>query len=113
VNANSLFFLPSYNVVLINLVLGLVLVAGVLVYRYVFPKKPLNWGILVILFSVLPIISIFRKGDYGGYLYQNIEYAAGFWNSLVEGHIFPAWAANMDSPFGYPAFIFYILFRTT
>lgn len=82
------------------------LIIGISIYKLKFPQKKLNYGLLVILFSILPIVSILRPGDYNGQLFQNAEFAAGFWNSLSEGHIIPTWAANLDSRFGYAAFIF-------
>lgn len=96
-----------YKMVLISCIASLILIIGVLVYRYIYPKKKINLLALITLISILPVISIFRPGDYeSGDFNIHIFRAIDFYNSLKDGFIMPSWAGNLNSTFGYPIFIF-------
>lgn len=96
-----------YKMVLISCVAFLILCIGVFVYRYIYPKKKINLLALIILVSILPIISVFRPGDYeSGDFNIHVYRAIDFYNSLKEGILMPSWAGNLNATYGYPLFIF-------
>lgn len=93
--------------VIINSIALVVLFSFVLVYRYIYPKKKINFFFLTILFSLLPVISILRKGTYeSGDFNIHIYRAMSFYQNLTEGNILPSWAGSLNGTFGYPLFIF-------
>lgn len=96
-----------YKMVLLNLTGLITLAIGVIIYRFVYPKKRINLFTLLILISILPIISILRpgayeSGDFNIHIYRVIE----FYRSLSEGNIIPSWAMNLNATYGYPLFSF-------
>ena len=93
--------------VYVNIIASLVLLAGVLFYRFIYPKKKINLFVLLLLISILPIISILRMGAYeSGDFDIHIYRTMAFYNSLSEGHLTPSWAENLNATYGYPLFIF-------
>ncbi len=99
--------IDPYKMVLVNVVASSVLLLGILFYRNIYPKRKINYFVLLLLISTLPIISIFRKGvyesgDFSLHLYRTIS----FYNALLEGHFLPSWAAELNAGYGYPLFIF-------
>lgn len=105
-NLNFLFGLPAYHLATVNILMVFALVIGLLFYTYIYPKKYIPCWVLVTLFSILPIVSFFRIGDLGGGLYVNTSYAVSFYKSLQEGILFPRWAGDLNTFYGYPAFNF-------
>lgn len=87
---------------------ALLLLSGALAYiTYRFPKKKIHPLLLLLLFSLLPILSIFRTGVYqSGDLTLHTTWLMNFFRSLSEGNIFPQWAADRVGGLGYPVFIF-------
>ena len=93
--------------VFINIMSSLALLGGLLFYKFIFPKKKINLFFLLILISILPIISIFRNGDYeSGDFNIHIYRIMSFYDSLKEGIIMPSWAAELNATYGNPLFIF-------
>lgn len=95
------------KMVLINIIGSLIILFGTLFYRFIFPKKKINFFKLLLFVSILPIISIFRagtyeSGDFNIHIYRSIE----FYTSLSEGNLMPSWASNLNATYGYPLFIF-------
>lgn len=105
-DVNLLFNLPAYHMAVVNLLMLITFILGLIIYRFFFPRKKSNFLILVIILSLLPMVSHFRKGDYGTGLIQNASFASGFFSSLIDGNLIPRWAEKLDTHFGYPAFIF-------
>ena len=72
-----------------------------------FQNKPLHPRILLLLASLLPLLSLLKKGVHqSGDFAINIEKAIDLWHSLSYG-IFPvAWASLLNATYGYPLFIF-------
>lgn len=102
-----ILMLQSYHMVIYNLLFSILLLVGVGLYRFVVPKKKIPGLVFVILFSVLPILSIFRNGTYeSGDLSVNAVKTMEFYLSLMEGHIIPRWAGNLNALYGYPLFIY-------
>ncbi len=93
--------------VYVNIIASLVLLAGVLIYRFIYPKKKINLFVLLMLISILPVISILRSGAYeSGDFDIHIYRTMAFYSSLLEGHLMPSWAENLNATYGYPLFIF-------
>lgn len=103
--------LPAYKLVLVNIISLLFLLLGIFVYRFIYPKKTIKPLFLVILFSLLPLISILRAGTYeSGDLSLHAKIAMPFYQSLTEGNIIPQWAGDLCAGYGCPDYIFmYIL----
>lgn len=99
--------LEPYQMVVVNLIASTVLLVGILIYRFVYPKKKINLFMLLFLISLLPLISIFRKGTYeSGDFNIHIYRSVVFFNALKEGQYLPSWAADLNATYGYPLFIF-------
>ncbi len=100
-----------HRMAFINLVLSGLLLTGTIIYKYIFPKKKINFFVLLILISILPIVSIFRPGDYeSGDFNIHIRNAMSFYNNLKDGQLIPSWGGDLNSSYGYPLFIFsYVL----
>jgi len=97
-----------YWLVLINIISSLLLILGILIYRFIFPKKKINPFVLLIIISILPILSIFRAGMYkSGDLSFHVTEEMVFFRSLSEGTLFPIWGGNMNGTYGYPLFMFF------
>ena len=93
--------------VYVNIIASLVLLAGVLFYRFIYPKKKINLFVLLLLISILPIISILRPGDYeSGDFNIHIYRIMAFFDSLKEGIIIPSWAGELNATYGNPLFLF-------
>lgn len=99
--------LTPYRMVVVDVLASLVLVFGILFYRFIYPKRNINLFILLILITLLPIISIFRNGAYeSGDFNIHIYRTMAFYESLQEGNIMPSWAKDLNATYGYPLFIF-------
>ncbi|KKQ96754.1 MAG: hypothetical protein A3C27_03775 [Candidatus Levybacteria bacterium RIFCSPHIGHO2_02_FULL_39_36] len=99
--------IDPYRMVVVNVIASGVLTLGYLFYRYIFPKKPINIFILLILISLLPLISLLRKGVYGsGDLSINAIKTMALYSAISDGVFLPGWAENLNATFGYPLFIF-------
>ena len=97
----------AYSMVVVNLIGSLIVLFGTLFYRLIYPKKPINLFILLLIIAVLPIISIFRLGAYeSGDFDIHIYRTMAFFSSLSQGHLIPSWAENLNATYGYPLFIF-------
>lgn len=96
-----------YRTVAVNIASSLVLLIGILFYRFIFPKKRINLFCLLMLISILPVLSIFRTGTYeSGDFNIHIYRIMSFFDSLREGNLIPSWAGQLNANYGYPLFIF-------
>lgn len=99
--------LDPYRMIFVNVVSSIILVSGLLFYGYIYPKKKISLLVLLMLISILPIISIFRNGDYeSGDFNIHIYRIMSFYDSLKEGILMPSWAAELNATYGNPLFIF-------
>lgn len=99
--------LDPYKMVFVNITTSLLVLAGTIIYRYVYPKKKINLFILLLIISILPIISIFRPGTYeSGDFNIHIHRIMSFYDSLREGLLMPSWAAELNATYGIPVFVF-------
>jgi hypothetical protein len=97
----------TYQMAFINLISSLLVLGGALFYRFIFPKKKINLFVLLLVILVLPIISVFRAGDYeSGDFNIHIYRMMSFYSSLKEGLFVPSWAADLNATYGNPLFIF-------
>lgn len=99
------------KMIIVNLIGSLILLCGVILYKYIYPKRKINLFYLTILITLLPILSILRpgayeSGDFNIHIYRTIE----FFRSLTEGNIIPSWAMNLNATYGYPLFTFNYVF---
>lgn len=103
--------LEPYKMIVVNLIVSVILGIGLLIYKYVYPKRNLPPLLLVLLVSFLPIISIFRAGSYeSGDLFIHAPRVTIFTQILFNEHSFPRWLPLMNSGYGDPHFMFsYIL----
>lgn len=103
--------LNPYRMVVVNIALALLILLGLLFYKYIYPKKNPNLLVLLIIISILPTVSIFRKGvyqsgDFNLHIYRSID----FYRNLIQGNLMPSWGGELNMTYGYPVFIFnYIL----
>lgn len=96
-----------YKMILLNLTASLLLLFGIIFYKFVYPKKSVNLLFLLIVLSFLPLISIFRKGTYeSGDLSLHVKIAMSFYESLQDGNIIPRWANIVCYGYGCPQFVF-------
>lgn len=99
--------IDPYRMVVVNIASSVILIIGLLFYKFIFPKKRINLLFLLILISILPIISIFRNGTYeSGDFNLHIYRTISFYDSLLEGNLMPSWAKDLNATYGYPLFIF-------
>ncbi len=99
--------LDPYRMIVVNCIAIISLFIGIVVYKFIYPKKNINLLVVVVLLSSILSISIFRKGiyesgDFTIHLYRTIS----FYHSLAEGHFLPSWASELNATYGYPLFIF-------
>lgn len=96
--------IDSYRMVVINLIASVSLLFGILIYKFIYPKKNINLLFLLILISLLPVLSILRKGTYeSSDLTLHTHYAMSFYENLKVGNLFPQWT---NVGYGTPVFIF-------
>ncbi|OGH06024.1 MAG: hypothetical protein A2W22_03820 [Candidatus Levybacteria bacterium RBG_16_35_11] len=99
--------LPSYHMIIVNLILSLLLLISVLFYRYIYPKKKINIFYLLILISLLPIVSIFRSGSYqSGDLNYHTMRTISYFNVLFTEYSLPRWTSEFYGGFGDPYAMF-------
>lgn len=99
--------IDPYRMVFVNVIASSVVLLGSIIYKYVYPRKKINLFVLLLIISILPIISIFRPGDYeSGDFNIHIYRIMSFYDSLSEGNLMPSWAAELNANYGNPLFIF-------
>lgn len=100
-----------YWMAVVNFVIAAIVLFGILFYKNIYPKKNINYVILLVILSVLPCISIFRQGVFeSGDFTQHLDRAIVFFDALKEGNLIPSWGGILNTGYGYPVFIFIYLF---
>src|SRR4029079_18631996 len=95
--------LDPFRMVTVNLVSSLLLSLGVLFYVYVYPKKKVSFFFFLLLISLLPLLSILRKGTYeSSTLSENIYITQSFFETLMDGNFIPIWNAHGYAGYGVP-----------
>lgn len=99
--------LDPFRMIVINLISSTLLLLGIIIYKYIYPRRNINLLFLLILVSLLPLISILRKGTYeSGDLNIHAGFAMSFYESLKDGNFIPRWSSEIIYGYGYPLFIF-------
>lgn len=99
--------IDPYRMIVINIIASSVLFLGILIYKFIYPKRNLNPIFLIILLSLLPLISILRKGSYeSGDLSLHVKMAMSFYDTLKDGNIIPRWSTTLCTAYGCPFFVF-------
>jgi hypothetical protein len=72
------------------------------------PQKKIPYLLLLLGFSLLPVISVFREGSYeSGDMNIHIARTMSFYKALEEGIIIPRWAGELNATYGYALFNFF------
>ncbi|MDP3941922.1 MAG: 6-pyruvoyl-tetrahydropterin synthase-related protein [bacterium] len=100
--------LDPYRMVVVNVISSCILIVGLLLFKYVYPKKNVPLIVILILISLLPLVSLLRKGSYeSGLLSEHVGVAMSFFDTVSEGNILPTWSQKACSGYGCPLFIFH------
>jgi len=92
--------------VFVSLIASIFLFGGLLIYTKILKKK-VNYLVLLIIISFLPLISIFRNGTYeSGDLTLHAKFAAQFFDNIFQGNFIPQWMGNHCGTYGCPVYIF-------
>lgn len=96
-----------YRMVLVNIIASMVLFLALLFYRFIFPKKTVPYPLILFLLSLLPLISLIRKGTYeSGDLTIHAMRTVTFSKILFDEHVRPVWTPNFNAGYGDPHFLF-------
>lgn len=96
-----------YLMVMVCLILFVLLTISIGIYKYIFPKKKINLFFVIFLFSILPILSLLRPGmPDSADIPLHAFFTMNFFDSLMQGHLFPQWAYLAANGYGEPFFIF-------
>ena len=99
--------LDPYKMVFINIILSLIVLIGIIIYRFIYPKKKINLLVLLIIISLLPLFSMLRAGTYqSGDLSAHVLWTMSFSKILLTEHIIPKWTPEFYAGFGDPYFSF-------
>jgi uncharacterized membrane protein len=94
------------RMVFVSLIASFFLFGGLLIYIKVLKKK-VNYLVLLIIISFLPLISILRNGTYeSGDLTLHAKFAAQFFDNISQGNLIPQWIGNHCGSYGCPVYIF-------
>ncbi len=105
----SLFELSyaPYRMVFINIAVTLIVISLLAIYKLLFPLKRISYFLILLCFTIIPLISIFRPGSYeSGDLTINAAKLMSFYSNLTEGNLIPRWSGELNATYGYPNFIF-------
>lgn len=99
--------LDPYRMITVN-ILSLFLVGiSLIIYKWRNPGKKVNLFFLLIILSVLPLISLLRKGTYeSGDLTIHSNFLMGFYENLESGVFIPRWLEKLCAGYGCPVFVF-------
>lgn len=102
---------PQMHLVILSLINLALLISGLGIYRYIYPKKRIKFVIVLLLLSFLPIVSIFRPGSYeSGDLSLHATRAMSFYNVLTQEHTIPKWSPELNLGYGDAYFEFIYFF---
>jgi hypothetical protein len=99
-------FVEPYRMVVVNVILLTFTLLSLGFVKFVL-KKNIPPVFIVLIFSLLPVVSILRTGAYeSGDFNIQIYRAIDFYNSLLHGILIPRWASILNAHYGDPVFIF-------
>lgn len=103
--------LDPYRMIVVNIVSSAILGLLILFYVYIFPRKKPNYLFLLVLISLLPLISLLRRGTYeSGDLSYHATAIFSMYNSFVDGNLIPRWGAELYFGYGSPYHIIMYFF---
>lgn len=94
------------KMIFVSLIASFFLFGGLGIYTKVLKRK-INYLVLLIIISFLPLISILRNGTYeSGDLTLHAKFAAQFFDNIIQGNLIPEWMGNHCGSYGCPVYIF-------
>jgi len=95
-----------YRMVLVS-IFALTCVSVLILFTKLILKKEIKPIFIVLLFSLLPVISILRSGSYeSGDFNIQVFRTIDFYNTLSHGIMIPQWGSILNANYGHPVFIF-------
>ncbi len=102
--------LDPYRMVFVNVALSVALIIFLLIYRKRNPDKKINYLYLLILISLLPLVSILRRGVYeSGDFVDHVKGTMEFFKPLTEGILLPRLTETTCNGYTCADFIFHYL----
>lgn len=102
--------LDPYRMVVVNILSSVLVILIIITFKYSLPKKKINFLYLLSLISLLPLISIFRKGVYeSGDFVDHIKATMQFYLSMDQGNIIPRLTNLNCNGYTCPDFVFHYL----
>ena len=99
--------IDPYRMVFVNVFLSSFFILAFLFYKFIYPKKTPPYILMLFLISLLPLVSILRKGSYeSGDLSLHAMRTISFYKILFEEHIRPVWTPEFNAGYGDPHFLF-------
>jgi hypothetical protein len=93
--------------VVVNIILSVFVLLALVGYKFLFPKKKVSFLSVLLILSLLPLVSILRKGTYeSGALSEYVKLTYNFLQNLVTGVAIPQWAPYLCAQYGCPDFIY-------
>lgn len=103
----SLLAHPPYKMVVVSIISLVTYLAILFTVRFIYPRKKIPYVLILLGFSILPLISVLREGTYeSGDINIHITNTMSFYRSLENGIYFPVWAEQLNANYGYPVFGF-------
>jgi hypothetical protein len=97
----------AYRMVYVSAAALFIYLFCIFIYQVIYPKKKIPYIVLLLGFSILPVLSILRKGIYeSGDLSLHAARAMDFYTSLENGILIPRWASELNATYGYALFQF-------
>ncbi len=94
----------------INLIVLTIFSSSVLIWKYIYPKRAVNLFLLLICFSCIPLIGVWRPGSYqSGDFQDHLYFLISFYKSLSFGILVPRWSGAFCGGYGYPHIQFFYL----
>jgi len=91
------------SVTLLNSITLVLLALCTLGWRFIYPKKKVNLFLLLMIFSCIPLLSVWRTGSYeSGDFKDHVYFFISFYRSLENGIWFPRWSGGFCNGYGYP-----------
>lgn len=87
--------------VVVNIIASVFLIAALLFYKFIYPKKTPPYPLIIFLLSLLPLVSILRKGSYeSGDLSLHATRAMSFYEVILKEHVIPTWSPELNIGYG-------------
>jgi hypothetical protein len=98
-------FVEPYRMVVVNVILLTFALLSLGFVKFVL-KKNIPPILIVLIFSLLPVVSILRTGAYeSGDFNIHVIRTISFFTSLREGQLVPTWSKDLNATYGYQTFL--------